>query len=147
MLVFIGIVATFRQRSRVKGAGPVPLHLLQFPPSRRHVLGGLSALEKSVLEHDVSPETLQVKALPTTRALDLTVDDQYTPTGFSTQEVRALGRFPDYALLSGVRDPTPRGADFDISKAMFRPFRPFRWKYHQTMCMFPHESSPYMGSG
>lgn len=125
-------------------AGPDPAHLLQFPPSRRHVLGGLPSLRKLGLglETDTSPSTLQAKALPTTRAQDLSQDDQYTPTGFSTQEIRALGTFPDYASLSGVRHPRPCSADFDISKATFRPFRPFRWNYHQTMCMrHPEDTS------
>lgn len=58
----------------------------------------------------------------------------YTPTGFSTRDIRALGRFPDYAKLSGIRYPTPY-VDFDVTKARFRPFRPFRWNYHQTMSL------------
>ena len=57
----------------------------------------------------------------------------YTPTGFSTLDVRALGRFPDYAALSGVRLPHPVDAAWDISRAVFRPYRPFRWRYHQHM--------------
>lgn len=132
------VILSFRLRSPGKSgkqAAPELTYVLQFPPSRRHVLGGVSALEKSVLEPAVDPKTLHAKALPTTRAHDLTKDDQYTPTGFSTQEIRALGRFPDYAILSGVPHPKPYGEHFDISKATFRPFRPFRWNYHQTMCM------------
>ena len=137
-ILICSIVATLfsRLRSRGKQVTPEPTYLLQFPPSRRHVLGGLSALEKSILQHDVAPETLHARALPSTRTQDLTKDNQYTPTGFSTQEIRALGRFPDYALLSGVRYPNPCSEDFDITKATFRPFRPFRWNYHQTMCMY-----------
>ncbi|KAH8905793.1 hypothetical protein BR93DRAFT_880422 [Coniochaeta sp. PMI_546] len=135
MLLGFVVTVTYRLRSRVKQGSTEPTYLLQFPPSRRHVLGGLSALEKSVLEPDMAPRTLQAKALPTTRAHDLKKDDQYTPTGFSTQEIRALGRFPDYALLSGVRHPKPCDVNFDISKAMFRPYRPFRWNYHQTMSL------------
>jgi hypothetical protein len=134
MLLGFVVIAIRRLGSRGKQASPEPTYLLQFPPSRRHVLGGLSALEKSVLEPDMAPRTLRAKALPTTRAPDLTKDNQYTPTGFSTQEIRALGRFPDYSILSGVRHPKPCDVDFDISKAMFRPYRPFRWSYHQTMC-------------
>lgn len=59
---------------------------------------------------------------------------KHTPTGFSVDEIKALGDFPNYAELSGV--PLPESyRDFDINKAMPRPYRPFRWTYHQTMCM------------
>jgi len=137
-VLLCGVVVTLfsRLRSRGKQVTPEPTYLLQFPPSRRHVLGGLSALEKSILQQEVAPKTLHARALPSTRAPDMAKDNQYTPTGFSTQEIRALGRFPDYALLSGVRYPQPCPADFDITRATFRPFRPFRWNYHQTMCMY-----------
>lgn len=142
MLSGLVLIASSRLRSRRKHATPEPTYVLQFPPSRRHVLGGLSALEKSVLEPDIAPKTLRAKALPTTRTPDMTKDNQFTPTGFSTQEIRALGRFPDYAMLSGVRHPKPCDEHFDISKAMFRPYRPFRWSYHQTMCKFSCPPSP-----
>lgn len=39
----------------------------------------------------------------------------------------------DYFKLSGVPPPTPL-PDFDVDKAKARPYRPFRWAYHQTMC-------------
>ncbi|XP_006458276.1 hypothetical protein AGABI2DRAFT_63838 [Agaricus bisporus var. bisporus H97] len=38
----------------------------------------------------------------------------------------------DYFALTGVLPPKPL-PDFDIDKALPRPYRPFRWKYHQTM--------------
>jgi hypothetical protein len=41
--------------------------------------------------------------------------------------------FTDYFALTGVPPPKPL-PDFDIDKALPRPYRPFRWKYHQTMC-------------
>jgi hypothetical protein len=56
-----------------------------------------------------------------------------TPCGFSVDEIKALGDFPDYAKLSGMPLPEPY-PNFDISKALPRPYRPFRWAYHQTMC-------------
>lgn len=56
-----------------------------------------------------------------------------TPTGFSMGEIKALGHFPDYAELSGVPLPEPY-LDFKIGTALPRPYRPFRWAYHQTMC-------------
>lgn len=58
----------------------------------------------------------------------------YTPTEFSTEEIKALGEFPDYATLSGVPLPRPYH-EFDIKKALPRPYRPFRWNYHQTMSL------------
>ena len=48
-------------------------------------------------------------------------------------EVRALGDFPDYAKLSGVPLPQPY-PECNIERAIPRPYRPFRWAYHQTMC-------------
>jgi len=38
----------------------------------------------------------------------------------------------DYFKLSGVPPPTPL-VDFELEKARPRPYRPFRWEYHQTM--------------
>ncbi|EIW85389.1 hypothetical protein CONPUDRAFT_150201 [Coniophora puteana RWD-64-598 SS2] len=46
-----------------------------------------------------------------------------------------LGRgLPDYAKLSGVPLPKPL-PNFDYTKAKPRPYRPFRWEYHQTMSL------------
>lgn len=107
--------------------------MLQFPPPRRHALADLK-LKASTAPYLVpAPDVLRRRAVPSTRTADWDADDWYTPTGFSTQDIRALGRFPDYSVLTGVRYPQPYGPQFDINKAMFRPFRPFRWSYHQTM--------------
>ena len=58
----------------------------------------------------------------------------YTPMEISMAEIKALGDFPDYSQLSGV--PLPEAyKEFEIEKALPRPYRPFRWAYHQTMCM------------
>jgi hypothetical protein len=47
--------------------------------------------------------------------------------------------FPDYASLSGI--PLPKAyLGFNITRALPRPYRPFRWVYHQTMCMYYHQS-------
>jgi hypothetical protein len=82
----------------------------------------------------IPAEVLSARALPTTaQEPNLGQDTHYTTTGLSTREIELLGRFPDYALLSGVPHPEPCGTTWDISKAVFRPFRPFRWKYHQHM--------------
>lgn len=42
-------------------------------------------------------------------------------------------RLPDYAKLTGFPAPKPIH-HFDIDSAKPRPYRPFRWEYHQTMC-------------
>lgn len=60
-------------------------------------------------------------------------DDKYVYTGHSVKEIKALGDFPDYETLSGVPNPQPY-REHDIDKAIPRPYRPFRWAYHQTMC-------------
>ncbi|KAK7023909.1 hypothetical protein R3P38DRAFT_2954866 [Favolaschia claudopus] len=40
----------------------------------------------------------------------------------------------DYFALTGVRAPQAL-LDFDVDKANARPYRPFRWEYHQTMSL------------
>jgi len=57
----------------------------------------------------------------------------YTPMGVSIGEVKALGDFPEYSKLSGVPLPEPY-TEFNLETAVPRPYRPFRWAYHQTMC-------------
>jgi hypothetical protein len=109
-----------------------------FPPSRRLALaeltdsrfsvGGKSGKGLSEIPHNTD------KSLPDDQNV---LAPQYkkfsTPTGFTVEEIKALGNFPDYATLSGVPLPAPY-TDFDIKTAMSRPYRPFRWSYHQTMC-------------
>ncbi|KAF4471377.1 hypothetical protein FALBO_1717 [Fusarium albosuccineum] len=56
----------------------------------------------------------------------------YVFSGFSVQDILSLGDFPDYARLSGVPLPSPL-PNFNIATAKPRPYRPFRWVYHQTM--------------
>lgn len=108
----------------------------QFPPSRRHTLAGLKLKGSAGPHRHIPLEVLRKCALPSTRAVDWNQDNLYTPTGFSMQDIRALGRFPDYSTLTGVPYPKPYGPQFDIKKAIFRPFRPFRWSYHQTMAHY-----------
>ena len=50
-------------------------------------------------------------------------------------EIANYGHFPDYSALSGVPLPVPY-EKFDIERALPRPYRPFRWAYHQTMCTY-----------
>ena len=110
-----------------------------FPPSRRTVLPELAATasgsdQKIFMGPDPSVDFLLKDPLPTTRSYDLENDvPKYTPTGFSTAEIKAMGDFPAYDVLSGV--PLPEAYEnFEPSKALPRPYRPFRWAYHQTMC-------------
>ncbi|KAJ3865061.1 hypothetical protein EV359DRAFT_72660 [Lentinula novae-zelandiae] len=45
-----------------------------------------------------------------------------------------LDKSIDYFKLSGVPPPKPL-LDFNVDKAQARPYRPFRWSYHQTMSL------------
>ncbi len=91
------------------------------PPDRRHAL---ALLDKDALEGtECSP-----------KALSLLPRSCETPCGFALEEARRLiNCYPDYAALSGIPAPTPY-KDFDLRTALPRPYRPFRWPYHQTMC-------------
>lgn len=93
-----------------------------FPPSRR-----------DAVVNSTDPRASEYRALLSTGLEPLEKPGRRTPTGFSAADIHKLGSFPDYAVLSGVPHPKPCLA-FDIHKAVFRPFRPFRWTYHQTMC-------------
>ncbi|KAK3301721.1 uncharacterized protein B0T15DRAFT_544447 [Chaetomium strumarium] len=119
---------------------PKSPYLLDFPPSRRHVLARLPQFEMGAKPAAIPAEVLRAQALPTTVGeSNIRRDTYYTTTGLSTREVDLLGRFPDYALLSGVPHPEPCSPSWDISKAVFRPFRPFRWKYHQHMALMKYD--------
>lgn len=109
------------------------------PPSRRGVLPALaktlpSASTKYPFDADPSEDSIVKNALPIARSYSLDNEvPKYTPTGFSTVEIKAMGDFPAYDILSGV--PLPKAYEnFDIARALPRPYRPLRWKYHQTMC-------------
>lgn len=101
-----------------------------FPPSRR------SALRELQSQADTVPNLTEETCLPFTTSYLEAERPLFTPCGFSTEEIKALGDFPDYATLSGVPLPKPY-PQFDIKKALPRPYRPFRWNYHQTMCTCP----------
>lgn len=110
-----------------------------FPPSRREALADLppDALKgpgKSATQLSQTPPDY-TKRLPSEEVWDADkFADHVTATGFSLEEIKRLGDFPDYATLSGV--PLPRECEgFEISTAKARPYRPLRWAYHQTMCM------------
>lgn len=110
-----------------------------YPPSRRFTLATVApavAARSPNPDGGILPGSGEKK--PLQAPLDVPYDQwdpkAYTPTEFSKEEIDALGDFPDYATLSGVPMPQPY-KDFVIEKAKARPYRPFRWAYHQTMCM------------
>lgn len=106
-----------------------------YPPSRRFTLAEIKDAAKKFKKplnqlaqspEKKTPQALDENILTTTRTV-------YTPAEFSSDEIKALGDFPDYAALSGV--PLPKAyPEFDINKAKAKPYRPLRWVYHQTMC-------------
>jgi hypothetical protein len=100
-----------------------------FPASRRPALA-----ETSKTNEDAElPPDWQKNVLPMEESYMDADDSKFLPCSFSVKEIKALGDFPDYSALSGVPLPTPY-PEFDIKKALPRPYRPFRWSYHQTMC-------------
>lgn len=104
------------------------------PPQRREALTNLK--HNAISSNAVDEKEIAENLLPMTTNYRTCTDQRYTPTGFSVREVEALGPFPDYAELSGFSLPQSY-PEFNIDKALPRPYRPFRWAYHQTMCMFP----------
>jgi hypothetical protein len=107
------------------------------PPSRRSALTNIHAPSLSLDPEEelqaVQPDLSDNMVPMTTSYLDAD-DSMYLPCGFSVKEIKALGDFPDYSTLSGVPSPKPY-TNFNINQALPRPYRPFRWPYHQTMCM------------
>ncbi|KAK4235397.1 hypothetical protein C8A03DRAFT_46467 [Achaetomium macrosporum] len=140
VLLTAGLARRLISRQKKGNCVPNPPFLLQFPPSRRHVLAQLPKVEKCSQPAAIPAGVLSSHALPTTtEESNIRQHTLYTPTGFCTREIELLGRFPDYALLSGVPHPEPCSPTWDISKAVFRPFRPFRWKYHQHMALMKYD--------
>ncbi|OJD19338.1 hypothetical protein AJ78_00700 [Emergomyces pasteurianus Ep9510] len=108
------------------------------PPSRRQALSHISHVSLPLVStffvgRDVTDVDILKSLLPMNANYN-TCPAKYTPTGLSTEEVKALGDFPDYATLSGVPLPNPY-FEFKLEKAKPRPYRPFRWNYHQTMSL------------
>lgn len=116
-----------KTRKAVSGSMPYKNVL---PPQYRQTFS--EALKGKVPQ--VDEEDVLRNILPMTMDYQACQEDRYTPMGFSVQELRDLGDFPNYTVLSGVPMPQPYH-EFDIDKALPRPYRPFRWPYHQTMCM------------
>ena len=111
-----------------------------FPPSSRDALartaqGFSAARQKKLQGSPVDQVEFRKSLIPFTADFRDCGPSTYTPMEISMDEIRALGDFPDYAELSGVPLPRPY-EEFVIEKALPRPYRPFRWAYHQTMCKF-----------
>jgi hypothetical protein len=110
-----------------------------FPPSRRASLTAIpsspSLTQNKLRISTISPQERLNIIVPLTSPVEDCNSPAFTPTEFSIEEIEALGDFPDYAELSGVPLPEPY-SKFIIEQALPRPYRPFRWAYHQTMCRF-----------
>ena len=111
-----------------------------FPPSLRdelkRIIPNLPATQKAVLSDlSFSQEEFERSLLRLDEDYRAADDAKYVYSGFSVREIKALGDFPDYAAISGVPLPKPY-PEFDIDKAKPRPYRPWRWPYHQTMGMY-----------
>lgn len=109
-----------------------------FPPSQRDRLKEVAlalplAQQKILGNLNFTQEKLERSLLRFEDDYSNADDSKYICSGFSIREIRALGDFPDYSTLSGVPMPKPY-LDFNIDNAKARPYRPFRWPYHQTMC-------------
>ena len=124
---------------RAPNNGPPPVDYKDiFPPSRREALikvaESLSHGQRRKFKgQDVEETEFKKGIIPFTADYRECGPSTYTPMQISFEEVKALGDFPDYAELSGV--PLPAAySQFRIEQALPRPYRPFRWAYHQTMC-------------
>ncbi|KAJ5099737.1 hypothetical protein N7532_006738 [Penicillium argentinense] len=102
------------------------------PPSRRESL--LQQKGAIIRWKEGEEAEMRQRMLPMTADYRTSPGNLYTPTGFSVDDVKALGDFPDYATLSGVPLPKPY-PEHQLEKALPRPYRPFRWSYHQTMSL------------
>lgn len=119
-----------------------PGYVTVFPPVQREVLAEIAP---HISTNGTTTLDLSINNNPVLRFdadYRLAEPRIYNFSGYSVGEIKALGDFPDYAKLSGVPLPQPL-YNFDIDKAVARPYRPLRWGYHQTMCM--HHSFPNRG--
>ncbi|TQV92529.1 HRQ family protein [Cordyceps javanica] len=98
-----------------------------FPPSQRG-----SSMNSSLALWNVGTQSSRL--LPMDADYRLANPSLYVFSGFTVGEIKSLGKFPDYAKLSGVPLPTPLER-FSIDSAEPRPYRPFRWPYVQTMSL------------
>ncbi|SLM34138.1 alpha--mannosyltransferase [Lasallia pustulata] len=126
--------------TKVPNNGPAPVAYNDiFPPSSREALAKAAATlppaQRGKLKGlEVSQVEFKKNIIPWAANYQECGPSTYTPMEISIEEVKALADFPDYAELSGV--PLPEEyEEFDMEKAKPRPYRPFRWAYHQTMSL------------
>ena len=126
---------------QAKDGGPAPsavTYISIFPPSSRPGLlrlwKALPSSQRFRLGKELSENQLQKSVLPFESDYRVADPSKYTAMGISVAEVKELGDFPNYSTLADV--PLPEAySNFRIEMAVPRPYRPFRWAYHQTMCM------------
>ncbi|OHW95224.1 alpha-mannosyltransferase [Colletotrichum incanum] len=112
--------------------GQNPSYVNSFPPSQRAKLAELGPQYANVKEVDLAATPKPLLKLDADYRTASPNDFNFS--GFSIADIQSLGDFPDYATLSGVPLPSPLN-NFNIDKAVPRPYRPFRWAYHQTMSL------------
>ncbi len=116
-----------------------PSYVDVFPPTQRgtldKIVSKLPEVQKQAMGGHLpfDEAAFQRALLGLNENYETAAPNKYCFSGFSMAEIRALGDFPDYAELSGVPAPAPY-KQFNIETALPRPYRPFRWSYHQTMC-------------
>ncbi|KAG4031535.1 hypothetical protein MFRU_009g03050 [Monilinia fructicola] len=122
-----------------------PTYYDAFPPSRRSTLAQVARKIPPrfgivLTSSNPSIEHMAKNKLSMTQSYTLGFETpKYTPMGFSTQELNAMGDFPPYDILTGVPLPQPYEG-FNPKTALPRPYRPMRWQYHQTMSL--HKMEP-----
>lgn len=104
-----------------------------FPPSQRSKLSEANPTAFSKSEQIVDLAKSSEPILGITSDFRTADPSKWVFSGFSVGDVKTLGDFPDYATLSGVPLPVPL-KNFNLKETWARPYRPFRWAYHQTMC-------------
>jgi hypothetical protein len=114
---------------------PAPDYSDVYPPSRKIALVDMPGFAEKLGKGQgaVVLSAGKRECVPLSTELHDAKKTMCTPCDFTVEDIEALGDFPDYATLSGIPLPEPYH-DFDIKKAKPRPYRPFRWAYHQTMC-------------
>lgn len=113
---------------------PIPTDIPTPPPSPR----GRRKPSITALITNILPLRRGSLASPATSAVGAGEQPVIDRSG---KEIEAYGDFPDYAMLSGVRLPDSY-PEFNIETALARPYRPFRWSYHQTMGMLSTVALP-----
>ncbi|KAJ8127212.1 hypothetical protein O1611_g6424 [Lasiodiplodia mahajangana] len=92
-----------------------------FPPSQRdqfkEIVATLpSTQQKAIGNLSFTQETFERSLLRFEEEYSIADDSKYVYSGFSIREIKGLGDFPDYSILSGVPIPKPY-LDFDIDRA------------------------------